>query len=114
ARQLDVDGVIYPGLIDLHSHMAYNTLPLWEAPRVPYLHHDRWVDEEHAPDYASTITWPSRVLQQAAAEALIKYVEVKALVGGTTALQGAPDTTRAVEGWLVPVVGTDASAAKRR
>jgi 5-methylthioadenosine/S-adenosylhomocysteine deaminase len=113
ARQLDVDGVIYPGLVDLHSHMAYNTLPLWEAPRVPYLHHDRWVDEEHPPDYASTITWPSRVVQQAAAEALIKYVEVKALVGGTTALQGAPDTTRAVDGWLVRVVDKETFGTNR-
>jgi 5-methylthioadenosine/S-adenosylhomocysteine deaminase len=113
ARRIDVDGVIYPGLIDLHSHMAYNTLPLWEAPQVPYLHHDRWVDEEDPPDYASTITWPARVLQQAAAEALIKYVEVKALVGGTTALQGAPDTTRAVDGWLVRVIDKERFGTNR-
>lgn len=113
ARRLDVDGVIYPGLVDLHSHMAYNTLPLWEAPSVPYLHHDRWVDEKDPPDYAGTITWPARVLQHAAPEALLKYVEVKALVGGTTALQGAPSTTRPVDGWLVRVIDKERFGSDR-
>lgn len=101
ARIVDTQGVIYPGLIDLHNHIAYNTLPLWPAPGVPYLHHDRWPDE---PDYSTTVTWPARVLQQAAAEALLKYVEVRAVVGGTTAIQGAPRTTRPVDGWLVRIV----------
>jgi 5-methylthioadenosine/S-adenosylhomocysteine deaminase len=107
AARIDTRALIYPGLVDLHSHMAYNTLPLWEAVGVPYLHHDRWVDEQHPPDYASSITWPTRVLQQAAAEALIKYVEVKALIGGTTSIQGAPKTTRPVDGWLVRVVDNE-------
>jgi cytosine/adenosine deaminase-related metal-dependent hydrolase len=101
ARVLNTKGVIYPGLIDLHNHVAYNTLPLWLAPGVPYLHHDRWPDE---PTYSSQITWPARVLQQAAAEALLKYVEVRALVGGTTSIQGAPRSTRKVDGWLVRIV----------
>jgi 5-methylthioadenosine/S-adenosylhomocysteine deaminase len=107
APRIDTKGLIYPGLVDLHSHTAYNTLSLWEAPGVPYLHHDRWVGEKHAPDYSSSITWPTRVLQQAAAEALIKYVEVKALVGGTTSIQGAPKTTRPVDGWLVRVIDNE-------
>jgi cytosine/adenosine deaminase-related metal-dependent hydrolase len=107
APRIDTRALIYPGLIDLHSHMAYNTLPLWEAVGVPYLHHDRWIDEDHPPEYASSITWPTRVLQQAAAQALIKYVEVKALIGGTTSIQGAPRTTRPVDGWLVRVVDNE-------
>lgn len=110
--RIDTKAVIYPGLVDLHSHTAYNTLPLWEASGVPYLHHDRWVGEKHAPDYSSSITWPTRVLQQAAAEALIKYVEVKALVGGTTSIQGAPKTTRPVDGWLVRVIDNERFGAE--
>lgn len=104
ARRIDTGGVIYPGLIDLHNHIAYDTLPLWEAAGVPYQHHNSWTREEHLPDYGSSVTWPSRVLGQAAAEALIKYVEVKALVGGTTAIQGAPHVTRPVTGWLIRIV----------
>lgn len=104
AEQIDTGAVIYPGLIDLHSHLAYNTLPLWKAARVPYQHHDIWPGEKQPPDYSSSISWPQKVLGQAAAEALIKYVEVKALVGGTTSIQGAPHTTRPVSGWLTRIV----------
>lgn len=107
AKRISTGGFIYPGLIDLHSHIAYNTLPLWEAPGVPYLHHNSWTRERDAPDYATSVSWPTRVLGQAAAEALIKYVEVKALIGGTTAIQGAPHVTRPVDGWLIRIVDTE-------
>lgn len=104
APVLDTGALILPGLIDLHNHIAYNTLPLWEAPGVPYAHHDRWVDERHPPDYATSITWPAKVLGQAAPAALLAYVAVKALVGGTTAIQGAPVTSRPVDGRLVRLI----------
>lgn len=29
ALKLDTAGTIYPGLIDLHNHIAYNTLSVW-------------------------------------------------------------------------------------
>jgi imidazolonepropionase-like amidohydrolase len=29
ALRVAAGGVIYPGLIDLHNHLLYNTLPLW-------------------------------------------------------------------------------------
>jgi cytosine/adenosine deaminase-related metal-dependent hydrolase len=109
ARRVDTGGVIYPGLIDLHSHVAYNTLPLWEA-EVPFAHHDIWPNED---GYGMSVTWPARVLQTAAAEALIKYVEVKAIVGGTTAIQGAPRTTRPVKGWLVRLVDVERFEARK-
>lgn len=107
AARIDTGAVLYPGLIDLHSHLGYNTLPLWEATGVPYLHHDRWPDEDDPPAYATAVSWPSKVLQRAAAEALIKYVEVRALVGGTTAIQGAPHTTRPVDGWLLRILDNE-------
>ncbi|MFC5665384.1 amidohydrolase family protein [Kitasatospora misakiensis] len=101
------DALILPGLIDLHNHVAYNTLPLWEAVGVPYLHHDRWVDEKHPPDYSTTVTWPHKVLGRAAPEALLAYIGVKALVGGTTSIQGAPRATRAIDGGPVRLVDTE-------
>lgn len=107
APRIDTGALILPGLIDLHNHIAYNTLPLWEASGVPYLHHDRWVDEDHPPDYSTSVTWPAKVLGQAAPEALLKYVEVKALIGGTTAIQGAPRSTRAVNGWLLRIIDNE-------
>ncbi|MGA4843984.1 amidohydrolase family protein [Streptomyces sp. G45] len=107
APRLDTGALILPGLIDLHNHLLYNTLPLWEAVGVPYQHHDRWVGERKPPDYATSVTWPAKVLGQAAPEALLKYVEVKALIGGTTAIQGAPLSTRPVDGWLLRIIDTE-------
>ncbi|MFE2104885.1 hypothetical protein ACFXAF_03270 [Kitasatospora sp. NPDC059463] len=105
--------LVLPGLVDLHGHLQYHTLPLWEAVGVPYLHHDRWVDERHAPDYATTVTWPAKVLGHAAPEALLAYVEVKALVGGTTSVQGAPRSTRPLDGGLLRIVDTEKLPAGR-
>ena len=48
AATLDVGAaVVYPGLVDLHSHLGYNTLPLWSDPgqKTPYQHHDSWPGE---------------------------------------------------------------------
>src|SRR5689334_15550563 len=30
---IDTGGTIFPGLIDLHNHLPYNVLPLWEVPK---------------------------------------------------------------------------------
>ncbi|HEX6702319.1 MAG TPA: amidohydrolase family protein [Gaiellaceae bacterium] len=106
APRVDTGAYVYPGLIDLHSHLAYNTLPLWAGEGAPYRDHHSWTREDH-PDYGSTISWPSRVLGTVEPEALIKYVEVKALVGGTTSIQGAPHSTRPVKGWLLRIVDVE-------
>jgi hypothetical protein len=29
---VDVEGTIYPGLIELHNHLSYNVLPMWPPP----------------------------------------------------------------------------------
>ena len=33
AKAIDTGGTIYPGLIDLHNHFAYNIRPLWPLPK---------------------------------------------------------------------------------
>jgi cytosine/adenosine deaminase-related metal-dependent hydrolase len=82
-----------PGFIDLHSHIAYNALPLWSEPAqaTPFRHHDHWTG---ARTYREKIGWPSWVLAKAAPEALLAYVQTRALVGGTTAIQGWPAVNR--------------------
>lgn len=84
---------ILPGLIDLHNHIGYNTLPLWAEPTrtTPYAHHDSW---PNAPSYQASITWPSKALAATEPEALLAYVQLRALVGGTTAMQGWPTANR--------------------
>ncbi len=80
---------VIPGLIDLHNHLGYNTLPLWTEPtrKTPWDNHDEW---PNAPSYKSAISWPASLLASAAPEALLAYVQTRALVGGTTSIQGWP------------------------
>jgi hypothetical protein len=48
--------LVMPGLIDLHNHLAYNTLPLWIEPgqQTPFAHHNSWTRAE---TYAPSTTW---------------------------------------------------------
>jgi 5-methylthioadenosine/S-adenosylhomocysteine deaminase len=101
AAVVDVgDALVLPGFIDLHSHLAYATLPLWTQPgrTVPYAHHDSWPGES---TYASSNTWPAYAFITACPAELLAYAEVRALIGGTTSIQGSPPSNRPLDGWLV-------------
>ncbi|MFI6679080.1 amidohydrolase family protein [Kribbella sp. NPDC050470] len=89
APRLVAGGLIYPGLIDLHNHLMYNSLPLWTEPSrtVPWTSHNQW---GRAPTYSEQISQPARLLGAAAGRALLRYVETRAIVGGTTSIQGNP------------------------
>jgi 5-methylthioadenosine/S-adenosylhomocysteine deaminase len=92
--------LVLPGLIDLHNHLAYNALPLWTEPsrRQPYPHHDSW---PNATSYAPGVTWPAYAFIVAAPDELLAYVEAKAIIGGTTSIQGSPPKNRPRDNWLV-------------
>lgn len=101
APKVDVgDDLILPGLIDLHSHLAYATLPLWVEPgrTTPFAHHDIWITR---PTYAENVTWPAYAFIEAAPAELLAFAEVRALIGGTTSIQGSPPSNRPLDGWLV-------------
>lgn len=99
APRLATGGTVYPGLIDLHNHLAYNFLPLWSAPRrEPYTSRHQWPG---AATYGRDISNPSQAMGIAAAAATLRYAEVRAAVGGVTAIQGSPPLTRAFPGWMV-------------
>lgn len=89
APRITAGGVIYPGLIDLHNHLMYNSLPLWTEPKrkVPWTSHNQWGG---AASYSGTISAPARLLGAAAGRALLRYAETRAIVGGTTSIQGNP------------------------
>jgi len=84
---------VIPGIIDLHNHLGYNALPLWSEPvqHVPFRHHNSWTD---ASTYKPNISWPAWVLAKGEPEALLAYVQTRALVGGTTSIQGWPAFNR--------------------
>jgi cytosine/adenosine deaminase-related metal-dependent hydrolase len=92
--------IVMPGLVDLHNHLAYDTLPLWTEPAqlTPFQHHSSWT---RARTYAASTTWPAYALITACPEELLAYVETKAIVGGTTTVQGSPPKNRPRDGWLV-------------
>jgi 5-methylthioadenosine/S-adenosylhomocysteine deaminase len=83
---LETGGTIFPGLIELHNHIAYNALPLWQVPQ-KYTNRDTW---GNSADYHRLVTAPMKTLGEATEllPALVRYVECKALVGGVTTTQG--------------------------
>lgn len=86
-RVVEAHGTIYPGLIDLHNHFVYNVLPLWIVPH-RYDNRSQW--PRHS-EYRSGVSKPIRTAlakYSPSAKALVRYVETKALLGGTTTGQG--------------------------
>ena len=93
------DATIYPGLLDLHNHLHYNTAPVWpvenhmSSPNEWGGYQNRYQWKNH-PDYSEFVTKPKMLLHGGPyfnlEFAAMKYVEAKVIVGGTTASQGAP------------------------
>jgi len=83
---IETHGTIFPGLIELHNHTAYNALPLWHVPK-HYENRDTW---GNSPEYHKLITAPMKTIGEATdlLPALVRYVEIKSLVGGVTTTQG--------------------------
>ncbi len=110
ARRVRTAGLITPGLIDLHNHLAYNTLPLWTGRDAAYATRYQWPG---APTYQSDVSNPAQALGIAAPAAALRFAEVKAVVGGVTAIQGSPPVTRAFPGWMVRNVEKEAIGVKK-
>ena len=85
-RTIRTGGTIYPGLIELHNHLAYNVLPLWNVPKL-YTNRGQWGNHK---DYRKLISGPMSVLGRTdgLVQAVVRWSEAKCLVGGTTTSQG--------------------------
>ncbi len=77
---------IYPGLIELHNHLSYNILPLWQVPQ-RFDNRSQWMRHR---DYRRFVSGPAAVLGRTGGfiEAVVRYVEAKCLLGGVTTSQG--------------------------
>jgi cytosine/adenosine deaminase-related metal-dependent hydrolase len=86
AKKVDTGGVIYPGLADLHNHLAYNALSLW-WPSKARTNRSQWLGDS---GYKSLVSEPMKVVRgrQDLVRALIRYIEVKLILGGVTSGQG--------------------------
>src|SRR6476661_7627563 len=84
----NVRGTIFPGLIELHNHLPYGVLQLWQVPRL-YSNRDQW-SSPSTPDYRRLISGPMGVIGRntEAVPTVVRYVEMRCLLGGTTTSQG--------------------------
>lgn len=83
---VETGGVIFPGLADLHNHLAYNILSLWSPGRA-LKNRSQWLSNS---DYKSKVGLVMDVVakRQDLIKAVIRYVEAKLLIGGVTSGQG--------------------------
>jgi cytosine/adenosine deaminase-related metal-dependent hydrolase len=86
APVIQTKGTIYPGLIELHNHLSYDIIPMWQVPQA-FRNRDQWSGRD---DYRTAVTGPMGVLGKTVGyiEAIVRYVETKCLVAGTTTSQG--------------------------
>lgn len=85
---IETRGTIYPGLIELHNHPAYNAIPLWDVP-TRYLNRGQWRSD---PLYKRRVAYPATLLthhpQDIYPKSVARFVECRALLGGVTTTQG--------------------------
>jgi 5-methylthioadenosine/S-adenosylhomocysteine deaminase len=97
AHVLDTGGITSPGFIDLHNHVNYDFIPLWNSGK-------RWSNRyqwARAAAYQTAIKNPYNAVKNAnhMCEAQ-KYGEFRALVGGTTSIQGTSTDVACGRSWV--------------
>lgn len=97
APVVDVDGYIYPGLVDLHNHLAYNFLKLWKISK-KFVDRYQWAGIAR---YNREITTPMKLITNTNPVELVKYCEVKALMGGVTTIAGFAKFNKSYAAWLL-------------
>ncbi|MDN5794416.1 MAG: amidohydrolase family protein [Intrasporangium sp.] len=95
---LETDGVILPGLLDLHGHPEFNVFAAWEPPK-RYTNRYAW---RRSKEYQALVRDPqNRLLKQLPTHTQTRYAEVRALVGGVTGIQGASEASTSTSEPLV-------------
>lgn len=97
ATVIQTSGVLIPGLVDPHNHVAYNWLPEWESGR-QWADHTEWQGSSAYRDFVTPYRENSGVAP--AFCAMVQWGEIRALVNGTTTIFGTPQP-RVCYRWLV-------------
>lgn len=88
-------GYIFPGLIDTHNHAHWNTVPMWRPGRT-YENRYEWRESQ---EYYDEVRSRYESVEDAGLwYESVKYAEIRAMIGGTTMIQG---TDGADWGYLV-------------
>lgn len=96
ATIIDTHGVVSPGLIDSHNHLAYNFLPEWVPPGMFSNRYEVAADasfEQHLLPYVAHQSESSHFCPAA------KWAELRSLIHGTTAIQGQPSAVGPCINW---------------
>jgi 5-methylthioadenosine/S-adenosylhomocysteine deaminase len=120
------DDLLFPGLINLHDHPLENFLHTWPPPSThaipdqgkagtdPYANRYQWgggSSTTSPPELARLVSNPAAVLADSIGLGLggevVKYAESAALLGGETAIQGAP-RNQETDGILARNIDSDA------
>lgn len=118
------DAYVFPGLLNLHTHVDASLLPIWDNPLWPWDNRFEWL---HNPGYQASISDPLASMMAAwetplrgasgpsVGVALQTMAEIQAIAGGTTTLQesdamllGGPQTFVRRGHVLVRNTGVDA------
>ncbi|MBV9830880.1 MAG: amidohydrolase family protein [Marmoricola sp.] len=91
AQALATDGVMLPGMLDLHGHPEFNVFAPWEPPQ-SYVNRYAW---RASKPYHDLVRDPQdKLLGQLPSGTQLRYAEIRALVGGVTGIQGASLVTQ--------------------
>jgi len=84
------DGIIAPGLIDLHNHLSWNIFPRWK----PIEEFGNRYDWQQKPVYKIQMTAPHDLIAKEGLECEAeRYAEVKAITEGETSVTGSTHGT---------------------
>lgn len=85
AIELNTDGIIYPGLVDVHNHTTWNVIPRWNPPHL-YSNQSEW---NTGSDFIQKVAAPhDNLLNHGSFCDMNAYGEMRALVGGETSTIG--------------------------
>ncbi|ORW88888.1 hypothetical protein AWB92_22440 [Mycobacterium sp. IEC1808] len=88
APVVETGGFIFPGLIELHNHLSYDALPMWQVPKL-YTNRGQWQNDT---DYVRSVSAPMTTIANSKdphlLAAVARYAETKCLLGGVTTSEG--------------------------
>ncbi len=94
AAHIESGGDIYPGLVDMHNHPYFDLRSLWTPQRsTPYASRAEWQPDAMLWQNGGFPDSPIDAYWRFAKEESMKFVELKALAGGVTTLQGLSSAT---------------------
>src|ERR1700744_539841 len=94
--ELEEDMVVFPGLINLHTHTTYNILPIWESKQV-WKNRFQWRNnKDYKADISNLLYYIQDNWKDASNAALVNTAyaiisEIQAVAGGTTLIQETLD-----------------------